>query len=358
MCYHHVMNKQLATPLRFSDEAMRIAANLQQRHDAWVFAIRAEEKLPSSLFWVAKGGVDYLTVKNKTGKSTTVGSRNAATEARYQDYLAERESLHEMIESTEIALREIVAQYRTLGMPLLQPKVGKILREMDIASILGTDVMVVGTNAFCAYELASGIKFMGMGMAETEDFDLAWCRGSDISMAKTSERPVGSSLMKALKNVDQSFRINDKKPFQALDKSGYEVELLVAPSLFKTLSRGEVFSPMAVFDEQEWLLMGSPIRQVVATTDNRTCPIFAPDPRYMGLLKLWLAEKPERNPNKKGKDRRQGDALLSAVSAGMEFSHPMDTDFILSLPNALLPYFDRWASEHGFSPANAGYSMR
>jgi hypothetical protein len=33
----------------------------------------------------------------------------------------------------------------------------------------------------------------------------------------------------------------------------------------------------------------------------------------MGLHKRWLADKPQRNPVKRDKDRRQGNALLDAV---------------------------------------------
>ena len=47
--------------------------------------------------------------------------------------------------------------------------------------------------------------------------------------------------------------------------------------------------------EQEWLLKGQPVSVVVATIKGRACPFYVPDPRWMALHKLWLAEKPERN---------------------------------------------------------------
>ena len=111
------------------------------------------------------------------------------------------------------------------------------------------------------------------------------------------------SLLAVLKRIDPNYRINKSKPFQALASDGYEVELLVAPSLFKTLPRGDAFSPMPIFHEQEWLLRGRPVRHVVVSRDQKTCPIFAPDPRWMALHKMWLADKPERNANKRNKDR-------------------------------------------------------
>ncbi len=66
----------------FSDEALRIAANLAQRHDAWVDAIRRLEALPSSMFFTPKEGhPQYLTVKRRPGDvGTTQGVRSEATD--------------------------------------------------------------------------------------------------------------------------------------------------------------------------------------------------------------------------------------------------------------------------------------
>jgi len=130
--------------------------------------------------------------------------------------------------------------------------------------------------------------------------------------------------------------------------------LLVAPSMFRTLPKGEVFSPMATFVEQEWLLKGRAVRNVVVDRENRTCPIFAPDPRWMSLHKLWLARKQERDALKRPKDEAQGNLLLDAVRERMSVGHPLDTDFVLSLPEELRDLFDRWANSRGFVPPKPG----
>jgi hypothetical protein len=67
----------------------------------------------------------------------------------------------------------------------------------------------------------------------------------------------------------------------------------------------------------------------------------------MASHKLWLADKPERNPNKRDKDRAQGNVLLDAVREYMQVSYPLDTDFVLDLPDELLPYFNGWAARVG-----------
>ena len=156
---------------------------------------------------------------------------------------------------------------------------------------------------------------------------------------------------RARQAVDSSYRLNQGKPYQAVDRTGYEVELLVAPSLFATLPKDEVFSPLAVFHEQEWLLKGRAVRHVIADRENRTCPIFAPDPRWMALHKLWLAQKPERSALKRPKDLQQGNLLLDAVRERMQVPYPLDVAFVLSLPEELRALFDGWAQARGFLPA-------
>ena len=89
------------------------------------------------------------------------------------------------------------------------------------------DLLVVGTNAFVAYELFIGAK-LPTGNEETEDFDLAWCRGSKVSLATPSTHP---------------------------------------------LPKNEAFDPMASLIEQEWLLKGTAVSVVVATVRGRAAPL-------------------------------------------------------------------------------------
>lgn len=87
--------------------------------------------------------------------------------------------------------------------------------------------------------------------------------------------------------------------------------------------------------EQEWLLNGKPIDRVAGVYGGDAARLVVPDPRWFALQKLWMAEKPGRNPQKKPKDRKQGIALLDAVWLTMPH-YPLDDDF----PGALKPHFE------------------
>lgn len=343
----------------FSDEALRLCANLAQRHDAWIDAINRLDKLPASMYWVTKDGRDYLTIKSSAsepGKSQ--GARSTETEARYESYHQERAAAKVALAETETALLDTIRSYRGHRLPMATNRPAAILRELDIQGLLGTDLLVVGTNAFAAYEIEAGARFAAGIADETDDFDLSWCRGSKVSLSKANDRPIGSPLMRALKVVDSSFTINKGKRYQALDRTGYEVELLAAPSMFRTLPENEVFEPLPVFQEQEWLLQGRAVRHVVVSRDLKTCPICAPDPRWMALHKIWLADKPERKATKRPKDQKQGEALLDLVRDRMPISYPLDIDFVFDLPDELRSLFDIWASSRNFLPSKETSPLR
>jgi hypothetical protein len=347
----------------FSDEAKRLTANLAQRHDAFIEVLRREDAIPSSMFFAQKASGDYLVIKRHSkDNGTTIGVRNSETEAKLASHLEERSAVATARSLTEAALIEIIRQYKALKLPRAMQKASRILRELDIAGLLGTDLMLVGTNAFVAYQIEAGCRFEGFA-DETEDFDLAWCRQSGVSLiaSSTASRQTAAppSLLSVLQKIDRQYRINRAKPYQAIDSEGYEVELLVAPSIYATLGKDEQFSPMPSLIEQEWLLRGTPVRHVVISRDDKTCPVYVPDPRWMALHKLWLADKPERNANKRDKDRMQGNILLDAIRTHMMISYPLDLDFVLDLPEELIAHFNRWAEQNNFVPAKvAAVSLR
>ena len=167
---------------------------------------------------------------------------------------------------------------------------------------------------------------------ETEDFDLAWV----AEAPDEAERRVWDML----KAVDPTFTINSERDFQARNAKAYEVELLVAPSRAGTLSSKDQPRPVPL-PEQEWLLLGRPVDQVIGCRDGSPARIVAPDPRWFALHKLWMAAQAKRNPLKRPKDRKQGLALLNAISSAMPH-YPLDATFAAELPPELLPHLADW----------------
>ena len=142
--------------------------------------------------------------------------------------------------------------------------------------------------------------------------------------------------------MDSTYTINTERTFQVRNAAGYEVELLMPKSLEGTLPRNEPFAPIGL-PEQDWLLPGRRVEHVVCGLNGLPARLVVPDPRWFALQKLWLAQKPTRNPLKKAKDAKQGTLLLSAIVERMPH-YPLDEAFCRELPEELQRLLERWRS--------------
>jgi hypothetical protein len=329
----------------FGEEQLRTLVNLGQVYDQWVANSRERRKLPYGMQWKTVAERDYLyEIQDRKGNGRSLGPRSTEAEARLQRYQEQRKDLDERIAAALERVEQNAKIARALRLPGVAQEAGKILVELDLREMLGRNFMVAGTNAVLAYNLeAAGTIIIGADMA-TDDFDLLWTRDHPTSLM-TKEAP--PSILGALKEVDDTYTVNEERPFQLRNRKAYEVEILVTPSQMDSLPKGDRIRP-ARMEEVEWLLPGTPVTQIVPVKGDFAAKIVAPDPRMFALQKLWLAEKPTRDPLKKPKDKRQGEALLDACAKGDLPRHPLDKEFESSLPGALRPYFKRWAKERKF----------
>lgn len=316
----------------FSDEQARNLVNLRQRYEVWIEAERSFAALPYDLRRKTVSGREYLyEIADRTGNGKSLGPLTGEAEARLQTYRERKFALKERRAQTAALLDETCRLCRALRVPLLASEAGEILREADRRSLLGSHLMVVGTTALVAYAIEAG-GFINDAPGETEDFDLSWTRQE----VTEGERPLWSML----KAVDSTYTINAERGFQARNAKAYEVEILAAPSRVNGMYRTDQPRPVAL-PEQEWLLLGTPVDHIVVCRDAAPARIFAPDPRWFALQKLWMSAQTKRNPLKRPKDAKQGIALLNAVDAAMP-RFPLDAEFERSLPPELLPNFEMW----------------
>lgn len=323
--------------MRFSNEQLRILANLATAYDNWMGALRAGGERPERLAWKSRGSNEYLyVIRDRDGNGTSLGPRSADTEARYAGYETRRtvfEEAQTRARASFAAMAEILRQYRALRLPQIDVMPGRILRAADRHGMLGSSLMVVGTTTMPAYEVEAITRF-ATGLDATIDCDLAWTGRSATVLALKS--PTHSPILSMLKTVDETFVVNMERLFQARNAAAYEVEILLAPSVAAHYPPSESLRPVQM-DEQEWLLRGHPVSHVVVDRENLPARIVAPDPRWMALHKLWLADKPERNAVKRPKDRLQGLALLTAVRENMP-GYPLDAAFRAEVPDNLRRY--------------------
>lgn len=315
--------------MKISEEAQRILANVAQHYDVWLDASR--HLATGRLQWKTVSGRDYLyRLIDRTGNGTSLGPRGADTEQLFAEFSRARETRV----STEEVLREEAGIYRALRLPRLPSFVGEVLRELDVRRLLGTSYVVVGTNALVAYAL-EGLQLFPPGMDTTDDFDLTW---TEPVFASTPQP--ANALLAALKAVDATYTINTERDFQVRNSRGQEVELLLAESIAEKWGPSQKLRPVPL-PEQDWLLKGRPVAHVIFDLGGKAARVVAPDPRWFGLHKLWLSQKPQRDRLKIAKDERQGMAVLDLVVAHMPH-YRVDVAFREELPDALKPHLARW----------------
>ena len=331
----------MSNSYELDDEALRLLTNLEQHYAAWIEAERV--LLPGRLAWKTIASREYLyRLVNGQGDGRSLGPRSAATESQY----AAAQTAKESAETLRPILDREGAMYRALRLPRISSTAADLLREFDRHALLGASLVVVGTNAMAVYEIEAGSRFAtAAGVDSTLDFDVTWVDAEARPATLTAIGAAPRTLLDVMKRVDATYTINTERSFQVRNASGYEVELLLPLSLKGALPRNETLSPIAL-PEQDWLLPGRRVDHVVCGFHGLPARVIAPDPRRFALQKLWLAEKPTRNPLKKTKDAKQGNLLLNAVQERMPH-YPLDDAFREELPPELRGYFDRWRVTKG-----------
>lgn len=325
----------MAATKPFSDEQLRTLINLRQRYEVWVEAERALFEMPYDLRKKTVSGRSYLyEIFDRGGNGKSLGVWNEELAQQFKDYKEQKVALKEQRRRAKEALDESARLYRALRLPLLSSEAGLLLREIDRRDLLGSHLLVIGTNAMAAYAIEAAGLILG-APDETEDFDLAWS-------AETVDDS-GTTIWDMLKSVDPTFTVNMERTFQARNARAYEVEILIAPSRVDTMGPTDKPRPVPL-PEQEWLLLGKPVDHIVGCRDGTPARLVVPDPRWFALHKLWMSEKPERNPLKRPKDRKQGTALLNAVSETMP-QYPLNDDFQVELPEELRPHYAKWLKD-------------
>lgn len=316
----------------FSEEQARVLINLHQQYEVWMEAEQALADMPYNLVRKNVNGYEYLyEVKDRANNARSLGPWSPEQAQRFESYRTEKSDWQHRRDISKERLDETSRLYRTLRLPLMESAAGAIVREADRRRLLGTKLIVVGTNAMAAYLIeATGI--IREIPQETQDCDLAWT-GTEL---EEGSQPIWEML----KAVDSTFTTNSERSFQARNAKAYEVEILAAPSRIKTIFRTDRPVPIPL-PEQEWLLEGRFVDHVVVCRDGQPARIVAPDPRWFALQKLWMADQAKRNALKRPKDRRQGIMLLDAIDQVMP-QYPLDKAFEAALPGDLAPHFVQW----------------
>ena len=112
---------------------------------------------------------------------------------------------------------------KALRVGRVDPLVLKILSRLA-ATKLTEHFRVVGTHAVYAYEAEAGLRVIP-GAVATQDIDLVWDVRKCVHFATQLKR-LDTSMLGVLKKVDPSFRIRPDHKYTAVNKAGFEVDII------------------------------------------------------------------------------------------------------------------------------------
>jgi hypothetical protein len=220
-----------------------------------------------------------------------------------------------------------------------------LLRRLERAELLG-HVRVVGTNALFAYEALAGVLFSADALA-TGDIDLLLDARHQLKIV-VDEDGAERTVMGLLRTVDRSFEKVSGRPYRAVNKDGFMVDLIrpeprpdwePEPGA-QALAEGDL-DPSPI-EGLQWLVNSPAVSVLVVDGRGFPAPMVVPDPRFWLLHKKWLSKRQMRDPDKKQRDGGQAEIMRDLVSRKLP-QYPLDADFVRGLPGPLKEAADELA---------------
>ena len=303
---------------------LRAAASRQYIDSVAVFEAHEEALVEASqvrggMYW-HKGPASapeaaYLVRTSAAGAETSLGPRSVDNEEIYRRFVARKRASNERLAGLKASLQEHCRLNRALRVGRVSPLIVDILNRLA-ASKLGEHFRVVGTHALYAYEAAASITFDADAVA-TRDIDLLWDTRKRMQFA-TRLAKVDSSMLGVLKKVDATFRIRNLQKYTAVNKDGFEVDIIRREAVDGDphplrLSGDEGDFWVAQAPNAHLLLDAPAFSAVIVASNGDMARMNTLHPLAFSKFKRWMAQQPDREPAKRGRDVLQARLVEDAV---------------------------------------------
>jgi len=327
---------------KLRDDQSREFANTQQRYQAYVDARDDVEKLKGSMTFGQVKGTDYLMRqyydRNGARKVASLGPRSPEMEAAKTKFDFDKGEAERRFKDMREAVERQARINRAVGLGRVPRLNARIMRRLDQHGLAENGIRLIGTNCIFAFEAAANVRVTA-DLTATEDVDILMDARAKMHIAAEHEGPA-NTLLGLLQKVDKSFK-RTPQTFQASNKNGFLVDL-VKP-MPKCSDRPETMPVTqdpadlvaAEIDGLFWHVNSRAFRALAIDIDGLPVPIVAPDPVAFAVHKLWLSERPDRNPLKKKRDARQAEVIARIVTDYLpqwEFA----PDRLLQFPKSLV----------------------
>jgi hypothetical protein len=310
-----------------------------QAFEAWMATEVRSSQFAGGMHWKKIGETEYLyRTSGGRGRARSLGPRSTKTDAIYREFQEGKTALATRGKSQLIAVNERARYCKAARINRVPRIVTAVLRELEVAGLLGHGLSVVGTNALYAYEAAAACQF-DTSLLATSDMDLLWDARSRLELVQIEPgRALG--LMDLLRRADVSFEPLRKDSFRAANKDGYLIDLIKpAPHppwhAEQTRIGGQDDLVAAELAELAWLQSSPRVTQIVIGDDGIPATMVVPDPRAFAVHKTWLCQQPHREPVKRDRDRLQAEAVASLVTGRLP-NMPFEDEYLKAFPASVV----------------------
>lgn len=257
----------------------------------------------------------YLVRTTPAGAETSLGARTPETEAIHERFTQRKRESAARVAGLKTALEQHRRLNRALRVGRVDPLVVALLARLA-STQLSPHFRVVGTHALYAYETAAGVRLDSDTLA-TRDIDLLWDTRKRIRFVTQLAR-VDSSMLGVLKKVDNTFRIRRSQQCTAVNKDGFEVDIICRersgddPHPIKLSAEEDDFW-VAQARRAHMLLDAPPFSAVIVATNGSMARMNTVHPAAYVAFKRWLAERPDRDALKRRRDALQADAVQTLL---------------------------------------------
>jgi len=278
-------------------------------------ALEEAAQVRGGMYWHAgpptSPNAKYLVRTTPAGAETSLGARTPALDAIYERFTQRKRESAERVSGLQAALVQQQRLNRALRVGRVDPLVVALLNRLT-STKLSEHFRVVGTHALYAYEAAAGVRLDAEALA-TRDIDLLWDTRKRITFSTQLAR-VDSSMLGVLKKVDATFRIRKGQKYTAVNKDGFEVDIIRReragndPHPIKLSAEDEDF--WVVQARRANVLLDSPGFSAVIVASNGTMArMNTVHPVTFVAFKRWLSTQPEREAMKRRRDALQADTV-------------------------------------------------
>jgi hypothetical protein len=282
-------------------------------------ALEEDAQVRGGMYWHAGPASapqsKYLVRTTPAGAETSLGPRSPETQAIYERFTQRKRDSAERVAGLKSALEQHKRLNRALRVGRVDPLVVALLARLA-STQLSPHFRVVGTHALYAYEATAGVRLDADTLA-TRDIDLLWDTRKRILFA-TQLAKVDSSMLGVLKKVDSTFRIRKSQKYTAVNKDGFEVDII------RRERAGDDPHPVKLSDDDDdfWVaqarranvLLDSPgFSAVIVATNGTMARMNTVHPATFVAFKRWLASQTEREALKRRRDVLQADAVQTLV---------------------------------------------